>query len=51
VRAFLRLACARLSQARTGDLQKECCTNLGNRPYMANNSAGTKLGAASVGPR
>jgi hypothetical protein len=27
VRAFLRLACARLSQARNGDLQKECCTN------------------------
>jgi hypothetical protein len=28
VRAFPRLACARLGQARTGDLQKECCTNL-----------------------
>ena len=26
VHAFPRLACARLSQARTGDLQKECCT-------------------------
>ena len=27
MRAFPRLACARLGQARTGDLQKQCCTN------------------------
>jgi hypothetical protein len=29
VRAFPRFACTRLGQARTGDLQKECCTNSG----------------------
>ncbi|MEI7781925.1 MAG: hypothetical protein WCJ18_08390 [Planctomycetota bacterium] len=28
--AFSRLACLRLGRSRTGDLQKQCCTNLGD---------------------